>query len=227
MKLPLVIIPTRDGILVTPPLSPKAQMEGTYESCAIAFLKSALRPVDVFVDIGAHAGYYTLIGARLAKEVIAFEPNPSNYKFLRFNIFLNRLRNVTAVSAAVSNFNGHAKLCVPKQGGRSQTNLSTLVCEGKDAVDVHVVMLDTFLEHLTHPSVIKIDVEGAELDVIKGALQLLANGVRLVIVELHSSEHKSQIIKLLSRLHYVTIERSKFLFSSAQMNLQKMSHAHE
>jgi FkbM family methyltransferase len=213
-KLPLVIIPTKYGVLATPPVSPKAQMFGTYERSALRVIKSTLRPNDVFVDVGAHAGYYTLICARLAKKVIAFEPSPSNCKFLRFNIFLNRLKNVTPVSAAVSDFNGHAKLYVPKQGGRRLTDQGTLVFEGEGAADVHVVMLDTFLEHLNHPSVIKIDVEGAELNVINGALQTLAKGVRLVLVELHSSEHKSQIIELLSDLHYVAVEKDKFLFFS-------------
>jgi FkbM family methyltransferase len=212
MRLPLVVIPVRDGILVTPPVSPKAQMQGTYESDAVAFLEFTLRSVDVFVDVGAHAGYYTLMAARLAKEVIAFEPNPSNYKFLRFNIFLNRLDNVKAVGAAVSDFNGHAKLYVPKQGGRSLTDRATLAYEGEDSVEVPVVTLDTFLEHIDSPSVIKIDVEGDELNIIKGALKTIAKGVRLIIVEIHSSDVKMPIIELLRNLGYMMREKGKFLF---------------
>jgi FkbM family methyltransferase len=212
MRLPLVVIPVKAGILVTPPVSPKAQMQGTYESDAVAFLESTLRSVDVFIDVGAHVGYYTLMGARLAKEVIAFEPNPSNYKFLRFNVFLNRLNNVKAVGAAVSDFNGHAKLYLPKQGKRSLSDQGTLAYEGKDSVEVPVVMLDTFLERIDSQSVIKVDVEGAELNVIKGALKTIAKGVRLIIVEIHSSDVKISVIQLLQDLGYIVCGKSKFLF---------------
>jgi FkbM family methyltransferase len=220
-KLPLVIIPTKYGVLVTPPVSPKAQMLGTYEPSALRVIKSILRSDDVFVDVGAHAGYYTLVCARLAKKVIAFEPNSSNCKFLRFNVLINKLKNVIAVRAAVSDFNGHAELYIPKRGARTLSDQGTLVHEGKRSVEVPVVTLDTFFEHIDKPSVIKIDVEGAELNVIKGALKTIVKGVRLIIVEIHSSDVKVPITELLRDLGYVVCEKSKFLFffrSSSSFN---------
>ncbi len=187
-------------------------MLGTYECLALRVIKSTLKPDDVFVDVGAHAGYYTFICAKLAKKVLAFEPNPSNCKFLRFNIIINKLKNVIVVKAAVSDFNGHAELYIPTRGGRNLTDQGTLIHKGKGSVEVPVVTLDTFFEHMDKPSVIKIDVEGAELNVIKGALKTIAKGVRLVIVEIHSSDMKIPIIELLHDLGYVVCEKSKFLF---------------
>jgi hypothetical protein len=88
-----------------------------------------------------------------------------------------------------------------------------LAYEGEDSVEVPVVMLDTFLQHIDRPSVIKIDAEGAELNIIKGALKTSAKGVRSIIVEIHSSDLKIPIIELLQDLGYVVCEKSKFLFS--------------
>ncbi|MEM3709051.1 MAG: FkbM family methyltransferase [Nitrososphaerales archaeon] len=161
---------------------------------------------------GAHAGYYTLICARLAKKVIAFEPNPSNCKFLRFNVLINKLDNVMVVRAAVSDFNGHAELYIPQTRGRTLTDQSTLVYKGQGSIEVPVVTLDTFFEHIDKPDVIKIDVEGAELNVVKGALKTIAKGVRLIIVEIHSSDVKIPIIELLQGLGYMVHEKSKFTF---------------
>lgn len=216
-RFPFVVIPTKYGILLTPPASPKAQMLGTYESYAFTRIKSVLGPNDTFVDIGAHAGYYTLMSSRLAKNVVAFEPNPSVYKLLRLNILLNGVKNVIAIRAAVSDFDGWGKFYIPKKGGISLTSQGTLLTKAKDSVDVPVVMLDTVLEHIGQPSVIKIDVEGAELNVIKGCLRTLAKGVRLLVIELHynTPTAKNLIVELLQGLGYITSEKNKFLFVKA------------
>lgn len=189
-----------------------AQIVGTYERSALRVMKSTLQPDDVFVDVRAHVGYYVLICARLAKRVIAFEPNSSNCKFLHFNVLINRLKNVIAVRAAVSDFNGHMELYIPKRGGRTLTDQGTLVHVHTGSVEVSVVTLDAFFEHIDKPNVIKIDVEGAELNVIRGALRTIAKGVRLIIVEIHSSDVKIPIIELLQDLGYVVCEKGRFLF---------------
>ena len=83
---------------------------GIYEKRkALRFAQAILTGFTVY-DIGAHAGYYTLIaskkGAGKMQRVFAFEPWPPNYRYLQCHIALNNLSNVTAVQVAVSNTNG-------------------------------------------------------------------------------------------------------------------------
>ncbi|MHA1665023.1 MAG: FkbM family methyltransferase [Candidatus Njordarchaeales archaeon] len=214
-SLPFVIVPTSYGIFITPPASPKAQMLGTYEPTVSQIIKSSLETGDIFIDVGAHAGYYTLMCARLAKKVIAFEPNPINYKFLYFNILLNRLKNVVAVKAAVSDFDGYGELNVPYQKGKVLTSQSSLIHRGERTFNVRVVTLDKILDsiHITQPFIIKIDVEGAELNVIKGALRTLSKGVKLVIIETHSTYAKNSIVELLKTINYRVSIKNKYVIA--------------
>jgi arsenate reductase-like glutaredoxin family protein len=83
------------------------------------------------------------------------------------------------------------------------------------AIDVPVLMLDTVLERMgVQPDVVKIDAEGAELNIIKGVLKTIAKGIRLIVVESHRSDAKLSIKELLQNLGYVMSEESKFLFFS-------------
>lgn len=219
-KLPLVVIPTKYGILITPPISPKAQMMGTYEDSAFAIIESTLRSGDVFVDVGAYAGYYTISCAKLIGKkgkVIAFEPNLFNYKVLCFNISLNRLKNVIAVRSAVFDFDGRGRLSIPRKEGISLTDQGSLVHRSEVSINVPLVMLDTFLERIeVQPDIVKIDVEGAELNVIKGGLRTLAKGVKLVVIESHTAAMRETLVELLSKLGYVAFEESKFLLFTHQ-----------
>ena len=200
-RFPFVIVPTKYGIFVTPPASPKAQMLGTYELTVSKIIKSSLGTDDVFVDVGAHAGYYTLMCAKLAKEVVAFEPNPTNYRFLILNILINGLKNVVAIKAAVSDFDGYGELNIPISKGKPLTSQGSLVHGGGKTINVPVVTLDKIFDSLdlNQPFhlLIKIDVEGAELNVIKGAIKTLNKGVKLVIIETHNTYTKNSIVELL------------------------------
>ena len=165
--------------------------------------------------MGAHAGYYTLMCARLAKKVIAFEPNPVNYRFLYLNILLNRLKNVVAVKAAVSDFNGYGELNIPYRMGKLLTSQGSLVRRGGKTVKVPVVTLDKIFGSIypLQSFIIKIDVEGAELNVIKGALEILSKGVKLVIIETHSIYAKNSIAELLKSINYRVFIKDRYLIA--------------
>ncbi|MBW3630628.1 MAG: FkbM family methyltransferase, partial [Gemmatimonadetes bacterium] len=82
------------------PLSPGTVARvllGSYEAEQTALFREWLRPGDTLLDVGAHVGYYSLLGARLVGErgaVWSFEPNPSNSEWLRRHVRVNGLRNV-------------------------------------------------------------------------------------------------------------------------------------
>jgi FkbM family methyltransferase len=194
-------------------------MIGTYENSTFQMIEPILKPGDVFVDVGAHAGYYTLLVQHLVKrngKIISFEPNPSNFKYLFLTASVNYMKNVVLCRAAVSDFNGAAKLYIPKFIGHNSTSEGSLdshVNDAVDSVDVPVVTLDSISKRMkVQPDVIKIDVEGAEVNVIKGALQTLAKGVKLVVIEMHTPNSKRDIIELLKPFNYTLIEKDRYYY---------------
>ena len=140
-----------------------------------------LLPCEVFIDIGAHVGYYTVRMAKKCREVIAFEPNPRNRETLLKNIELNNIHNVTVYSYAVGESRYKAKLWLASA-------VSTLL-EGYvagESIEVDVVPLD---EVVNYADVIKIDVEGYEWNVIQGMKNLLTKHKPTLIIEHHDFRH--------------------------------------
>ena len=114
---------------------------------------------------------------------MAFEPVPSNLVFLRRHVVLNRLKNVVVVPAAVASYDGVA---------RFSSNESSSVGQLDEAgtIEVEQVTSDRFLGSSGErpPNVIKIDVEGAELLVLKGARDSLASHRPIIFLATHSYE---------------------------------------
>lgn len=151
---------------------------GTWEPTLSAFFEAQLRPGDVFVDIGANVGYFTLLAARAvtaAGHVIAFEPLPATVSKLRRNIDANALGNVTIVPKVASDEAGHVEIFSgPSTNlGRSST---APVHDGSSAGRVEsVVTADAIPEDLwPRVRAIKVDVEGDELRVLRGLHPLLS-----------------------------------------------------
>jgi FkbM family methyltransferase len=152
------------------------------------FLLEFLRPGMTVLDIGAHQGLYSVLAARRVGstgQVIAFEPSPRELRRLRVNLTLNRCRNVRVESVAVSDLEGTADLfvCLHQETGCNSL-CPPAVSEPTGRIPVRVTTLDRYLrQHGISPvDVIKLDVEGAELSVLKGATQLLNATSRPVIV---------------------------------------------
>jgi len=152
-----------------------------YEHRLFALLGSALRPGMVFVDVGANKGDFTIYAARIVGEqghVHSFEPDAENALWLRRTVATNRLRNVTVHETAISDMSGEATLY---RGADSGTH--SLVAEGDtDGTKVRVRRLSDALE--SPPDVLKVDVEGAEMSVMQGAVGKLAP---LVVIEVHQN----------------------------------------
>jgi FkbM family methyltransferase len=170
---------------------------GTTEPLVQEALAMYLHQGAVFYDVGANVGFFTLIGARLVRPngyVRAFEPHPDNAAVLEHNIEINGLRNVELIRAAVGAETGTAKLA-----GETPLTLH-LSAQG---IDVPLVTLDELAENLP-PTLIKIDVEGAELDVLEGAKDTLARDRPVVVCEVHDTAE--QCAALLTAAGYVVTE---------------------
>jgi len=137
----------------------------TYESPVTHLFENIVKEGDVIYDIGAHVGYFTLLFSVLVGnkgKVVAFEPNKKNLEILKRHLKINRCKNVIVVDKAVSDKTG---ITFFDTGDGSWTGKISLTGE----YEVEVVKLDDFISKNLIPSVIKIDVEGEELNVLRGA----------------------------------------------------------
>lgn len=159
---------------------------GLHEFEDMAFVLHFLRPGDLFVDIGANIGSYTILAGTIAKaNCIAFEPNPQTFVWLRRNIDLNGLANrVEAHCVALGSGGGEARFTVDRDCGN---HLVLDEQQGSEQVQsVPLFTLDNAMKDL-HPSILKIDVEGFETEVIKGGQATLSSPeLRCIIIELCS-----------------------------------------
>jgi FkbM family methyltransferase len=152
---------------------------------------------DVVVDVGAHIGRYTIVASKQVGQngkVIAIEADPSNFEILNRNIELNRLTNVTTLNYAAFSKEAKIKLYLP--AGDIFTKYNTVMSDWiwVKPDDKFVEVNGNTLDNLVHETEIrqvnwiKIDVEGAEFEVLRGAHNLLLNNKNIVLlVELHGS----------------------------------------
>ncbi len=141
---------------------------------------------DVVMDIGVHLGYFTCLSAVLAKQgsVHSFEVDPTCIPLIQQNIRKNRLTNVTLHNKAVSDQVGTEK--IPLGAG---PNASLKLQHTQDAIDVASTTVDRYIETTgITPTLIKIDVEGAEEKVLKGMGKTLQKDGIVLLIEIHVKE---------------------------------------
>lgn len=158
---------------------------GLHEYEDMFFLLHFLRSEDLFVDVGANVGSYTVLAsAHINAHVVAFEPNLLAYNNLMNNINVNAVREkVLAYNMAVGSASG--TVCFTKN--LDTTNHVASENEKDDIIEVKIGTLDLILESQI-PTLLKIDVEGFEAEVIKGAERILSNDLlKAIIIELNGS----------------------------------------
>ncbi|MHB1162377.1 MAG: FkbM family methyltransferase [Chloroflexota bacterium] len=154
---------------------------GAYDPVETRLMRDLLAPGDVFFDIGANIGYYSIIASQLVGEsgaVHAFEPLPENCAFLSEVIATNSVRNIVANETAVGAVDGHAvlypgSLDVLSGSGWASFQPSKLRAEGHE---YPLVSIDRYVQDASIDRVrlVKIDVEGMEMDVLQGMDALLS-----------------------------------------------------
>lgn len=162
---------------------------GTAEPEMQQFLQANVKPGGVVLDLGANIGFLSLVSAALVGpegRVVAYEPFPENAAALRRNVLLNRLTTVEVVQAAVSCQAGTASFSV----GRSDQDGSLVERQGAGSISVTTVAIDDEMQRLgLRPTVIKIDIEGAEGEAIVGMRGILASARPVVVCEMHETVH--------------------------------------
>ena len=172
-----------------------------------------LAPGEVFWDVGANLGYFTLLAARClgnTGQVVAFEPGPSASACLTDNISQNPFTNILAYPVAASDREGNAILYSVQGWPDGRANLFRPGAGQTESTKVRTVTLDGWRaeQGLAGPDFIKLDVEGAELAALTGARETLAAGEPLLLVEMKEAIFQSlgtdrlAIQEFLGRLGY-------------------------
>jgi FkbM family methyltransferase len=169
-------------------------IRGTSELPVQNALAEVLSSGQVFYDVGANVGFFSLIAAKLVGDsgkVFAFEPLSENAEAMRRNARLNGMSNVTVVEAAVGSASGSGELHVTDWDGGS-TLIKSALPHGNSECSraVKVITLDDFVRenHVPLPSVIKIDVEGLEAEVLHGALETILVSRPTLIYEVDDAD---------------------------------------
>jgi FkbM family methyltransferase len=161
-----------------------------YEPGTFGFLRAWCRPGDTVLDVGAHIGLFTVCMSRLvgpAGRVLSFEPTPSTCHILRETVRMNFCEsNVEVHEEAVSKRSGRGTL-FDTRDVVSNANSLVRTRRSKGEISVEIVSIDEVVPR-EGVRLLKIDVEGAELDVLRGAGRTFATSVPAVYLGLHPSQ---------------------------------------
>ncbi len=181
---------------------------GSWEPEVVRSIQKHVMPRTRVLDIGAQSGFYSLLLSRLVGPegmVFAFEPLPANFRILEENVRLNNIQNVMIRREAVSEHSGKIRFEFPHE---EPSLVAGPLIEGDDlgTFQVPSVSLDDFVRQTGHSiQFIKMDVEGAETAVLRGAVQSLKAFHPPMIIELHydgSQKGPHPAIPLLESLGY-------------------------
>jgi FkbM family methyltransferase len=209
------------------PRSEKYYWTGAYEPHVQDALANVLEPGMHFWDVGAHVGFFTLIAARIvgtSGHVVSFEPMPGSRTRLKRAITLNHFTNVEVSAFALTNSDGARKLRPPREAGPQRAGVTaqesspmwTLVAgeEAAFGVQVETRRVDVVLRSaVTPPDVMKIDVEGAEIDVLAGGTDLFNASRPALIVEMSNEEVLERCRSLLRQYHFDHLGKNHWLLT--------------
>jgi len=149
---------------------------GIWEPLETRFLQAVLRPGDVFIDVGANIGYFSLVASRLVTAsgaVLAFEPEAANFALLEANCRRNGCANVRCYQAALGEENASGTLYLNERN-RGDHSLYPET-SGRVAQEINIVNGSRLIgESHQRVNFIKIDTQGAECDVLRGLQELIA-----------------------------------------------------
>jgi FkbM family methyltransferase len=172
---------------------------GSYEVKKQIEISKILRSGQTFYDVGANAGFFTLLGAKCvgaSGRVISVEPLTRNIEMLEKHLSINGITNVRVVGKAISDHVGTACFSIE---GHSTSKLSP---EGQAKIEV--TTLDALVDEIGFPpDLVKVDIEGAEIDLLRGAKKVLEKFRPIIFLAVHSNEIFDDLLEVVPRLNYV------------------------
>lgn len=192
----------------------QAMAFGVFERDTVDVFRKLVKPGMTVLDVGAFIGYYTLLAASLVRNrgrVYAFEPNPNAFAILQRNVKENGYQEVVRlIPKALSDRSGRAFLFTVGEAA-GESSLYPGNKSANEGVEVETIVLDEYLAHEGWPEVhvAKIDVEGAEVDVLKGMRETIARNpwIKLIVefnpgTQMKSRGHYTELMELLVKLGF-------------------------
>lgn len=183
---------------------------GDFEAGETELLKSFVGPESVIADIGANVGWYSIHLGRIASRgrVVAFEPMPVTAAYLRRNLELNGVENVEVFECGLSEESGEAQFFYQTQSTGASSAVDLLGDGRAVGVNVRVRRMDDVLADEPRIDLMKCDVEGGELGVLRGGRQTIERTKPVIFVEMlrkwsaRFGYHPNDIIAFLAGLGY-------------------------
>ena len=202
------------------------------EKSTISWIKS-FDQQDIFLDIGANIGIYTIFSSPRVKKVYAIEPHCGNFYNLLKNIHENNAKNIIPFSIGLHNKVGiydfnYSSTDIGSSGSQIDTNIhgegwtiSTEIVEKKNVMSIDHLINHEYIEYPTH---IKIDVDGNEYLILKGAKKLLKTGrVKSILVE-YNPKDGNRIEKFMKKYNYILKERHLSMLGEKKFNEGESIH---
>jgi FkbM family methyltransferase len=189
------------------PRTGRGYARGETETIVQDFISSHIGPTDIFYDLGANIGLFSLIAARITEgtgKVFSFEPDAQNARRLRRNVEHNGLTNVTVVESGVWSSTTELRFSAAPASSPDR-GVGTFVATEHSAADpsIRVVSVDDFTRDIPPPTAIRCDVEGAEIEVLRGARATLERHHPWILCEMHSRENDRAGREFLQALGYI------------------------
>jgi FkbM family methyltransferase len=187
------------------PRTGDAYFRGHAEEAVQKLLAERLRPGMVFYDLGANIGLFSLLAARAVGpegRVFSFEPDPAVVARLRRNVAKNGFANIAVVEAGVWSASGELNF-IPAEARSPDRGTGRFVTGARDGTSLlKCVSLDDFIADHSIPDGIKCDVEGAEIEVVRGAEKLMRSRRPWILAEMHSDANARSWSDSLAGLGY-------------------------
>lgn len=195
------------GLLISRTGASADYRHGTNELPVQVAVVDGLVPGGVFVDVGANVGFFSLLAAQavgVTGSVLAIEPVPSNVRQIEINAAANGFANISVVEAAASSTSGTTTLLLAEHPGGAVVASAGTPPDLAGSLEVRTVTVDELVKsgELRPPTVIKIDVEGAEVDALKGMGETLREHRPVVVCEVDGADDSSLATR---RSHVVAV----------------------
>jgi len=195
---------------------------GQYELPMQKAIVRELAAGDTFFDIGANAGFFSLVAAKIVGyngKVLAFEPLPDNAEYISEQFTLNDLEYCHVIRDAISAYVGTALFSYDKPG-TSTAHVGNSK-GGEKSIQVKLNTLDNVTRTWGIPKLVKMDIEGAEVAALEGASNLLQKGCVTFLIELHGPDCEVGVREILSNNGY-----EFFNLEGARLDINKQLPPH-
>lgn len=194
--------PCRDLFLQPSPSWPTDLWQGNYEAEVQAVVDAMLGPGKVFYDVGGGVGLYSLLAARKGARVFVFEPHPANAKCIASHARMNSLEgSIQVVPLAAYSSSGQIAMGFTQHGSQMALPGPDSTLDGRGLLAA-CITLDEFSRFHPTPTLVKIDVEGGESEVLKGSVELFERAQPTLICEVHDAKNEGYVRKWLAARGY-------------------------